>query len=31
MGGSVEPPEVKQTQIFLPYFFLWKKDLLNNN
>ena len=24
-GGSVEPPKMKQTQIFLPYFFLRKR------
>ena len=30
-GGSVQPPKVKQTQIFWLYFFLYKKDLLNIN
>ena len=30
-GQTVEPPKVKQTQIFWPYFFLWKKNLLKNN
>ena len=31
-GCSVEPPKViKQTELFWPYFFFWKKDLLSNN
>ena len=30
-GGSIKPPKVKQTQIFLPCFFLVKKGLVSNN